>query len=128
MPRGGKRIGAGRPSSSLAQRSQKIAKDALESGEISPLEVLLEAMRKTYKEEGAAAAVPFARDAAPYMHPKIAPTEQKIEVNLGGMKTIEELDAMYEEAVQKTRKQKEELLARRAHMFASDSPKADRQT
>lgn len=47
-----------------------------------PLDVMLEAMDSTYKSHGAEAAFPFARDAAPYLHPRLQSMDAKISGDL----------------------------------------------
>jgi hypothetical protein len=77
MPRGGKRPGAGRkrtkdtPAGKLnSALVQKVLKDGT-----TPLQVMMEAMKAAYETGGAVAAVPFAKECAPYVHPKLAATE-----------------------------------------------------
>ncbi|MCL2887471.1 MAG: hypothetical protein FWF20_12005 [Betaproteobacteria bacterium] len=72
--RGGARSGAGRKPGSKNRKTREIADKAAKDG-ITPLEVMIEAMRDAYKEGGAVAAFGFAKDAAPYMHAKIAAME-----------------------------------------------------
>lgn len=81
MPRGGKRPGSGRKPGSVTpatKRRQDVALKALQDG-TTPLEVLLEAMRDAYKEGGAMLAMPFAKEAAPYVHPKLSAIEAKVD-------------------------------------------------
>jgi hypothetical protein len=66
--RGGRKKGT---TNKATKKRRDIAEKALEQGK-SPLEVLLEAMNDAYKTGGAAAAAAFAKDAAPYVHPKLA--------------------------------------------------------
>jgi hypothetical protein len=44
---------------------------------LSPLEVMLRAMRKAWDTGDMAAAANFAKDAAPYLHPKLSSIEHK---------------------------------------------------
>jgi len=74
MPRGGARPGSGRKKNSPNKRTKAIAEKAAEQG-ITPLEVMVQAMREVYDKDGAPAAVPFAKECAPYMHPKISNIE-----------------------------------------------------
>ena len=62
---------AGRPKGSPNKKTQEIAAKAIESG-ISPLEVMLEAMRWARDNGDLTAAAGFAKDAAPYIHPRLA--------------------------------------------------------
>jgi hypothetical protein len=80
--RGGSRPGAGRKKGENTKKREQIAIDALESGR-TPLDIILEAMRLAYDSGGAAAAVPFAKDAAPYVHPKLANIEAKLDGVIG---------------------------------------------
>ncbi len=72
--RGGQRSGAGRPAGAANKKTREIADRAAEQG-VTPLEVMIEAMRDAYAQGGAAAAFMYAKDAAPYMHAKLASTE-----------------------------------------------------
>lgn len=77
--RGGARPNAGRKAGTANVKTREIANRAAAEG-ITPLEVMLQAMRDVYggssgKERNAAAAFGLAKDAAPYMHAKIAAVE-----------------------------------------------------
>lgn len=72
--RGGARPGAGRKPGSVNRKTREIADRAAAEG-ITPLEVMIEAMRNVYDNEGAIAAFPYAKDVAPYLHPRISSTE-----------------------------------------------------
>lgn len=88
---GGKREGAGRPPSKATQRSKAAAERIAEGIDVirndgepeelppdaTPLDVMVMAMRVAYRKGGAIAAQPYARDAAPYMHARIAQMELK---------------------------------------------------
>ena len=82
MPKGGARVGAGRPKGTLNKKTQEIVAKAAASG-ISPLEVMLEAMNAAREEGNLAAAAGFAKDAAPYMHPRLANVESNIKADVG---------------------------------------------
>lgn len=69
--RGGKREGSGRPKGARTVRSTKAAQEAIASGRTTPLEVMLRAMDEHFKKEEWDAAAAIAKDAAPYMHPKL---------------------------------------------------------
>lgn len=71
MARGGKRKGAGRPQGASTRRSRAIADLATAQG-LTPLEVMLKAMRAKVKKSDWDGAASIAKDAAPYMHPKLA--------------------------------------------------------
>lgn len=90
---GGPRKGAGAPkgsgSAAVTKRSKAVA-DRISAGiviaedeygelppEATPLDVMIMAMRAMYKKGGAIAAQPYARDAAPYLHARIAQMELK---------------------------------------------------
>lgn len=132
MPRGGRRINAGRKKGSLQKRTRKIAEKAIEKGE-TPLEVMLENMKHfvqvardaeavlsglTYEEfmgkagmnitaeEQFAAllaevkktagfrqlAQDAAKDAAPYVHPRLAAVEHSGNVALTHEQLLDQLD------------------------------------
>lgn len=74
MARGRLRPGAGRPKGSLTKRTREIAERALSEG-MTPLEVMLMAMRHAVDAGDLAAAHAFAKDAAPYMHARLAAVE-----------------------------------------------------
>ena len=74
MARGGKRAGAGRKPGSATKRTREIADAAAAEG-VTPLEVMLKAMREHYDAERWDEAAAVAKDAAPYMHPKLAAIE-----------------------------------------------------
>ena len=80
MGRGGARPGAGRPPGSTNQRSAEIARQASEAG-ITPIEVMLSAMRQLW-EEGTSTSIReaarIAKDAAPYVHPRLASIDQTV--------------------------------------------------
>lgn len=78
--RGGRRPGAGRPLGSKNRRTQEIARLAAEAG-ITPIEVMLGAMRDLWAEGTPAAkreAAEIAKDAAPYIHPRLASIDKTI--------------------------------------------------
>lgn len=84
--RGGSRKGAGRKPGSATKKTREIADKAAEQG-ITPLEVMLNAMREhalaADAEAGAdrlklmAQAATLAKDAAPYIHARLATVEHK---------------------------------------------------
>jgi len=72
MPRGGRRIGAGRKANGSNKRTSKsneIAEKAAGAGPL-PLQILLEVMRSYYAAGDYAKAAAIAKDAAPYEHPR----------------------------------------------------------
>jgi hypothetical protein len=78
--RGGRRPGAGRPVGSKNQRTAEIARAAAESG-ITPIEVMLGAMRELWDvgtPEAKREAAEIAKDAAPYIHPRLASIDQTV--------------------------------------------------
>lgn len=85
MGRGGSRKGAGRKKTADTPEGKlrrELAIKALKEG-TTPLEVMLEAMKAAYEEGGAKAAMPFAKEAAPYIHPKLAAVETHVDGTLG---------------------------------------------
>lgn len=85
MPRGGKRDGAGRRKGCLGRKTLEIAKDSLASG-LTPLEVMLKAMLRHANAQRWDAAAIIAKDAAPYIHPRLA-TVQHSGANGGPIET-----------------------------------------
>jgi hypothetical protein len=82
MPRGGRRPGAGRKLGGKNRRTserkaaaERAVEAALAEG-ITPLEVMLEAMRYHYAAGELDAAAEIARHAAPYVHPRLQAIEQ----------------------------------------------------
>jgi hypothetical protein len=68
---GGKRKGAGRKAGSITKKTRAIAELAFEEG-VTPLEVMLLAMRGYAKAQLWDAAAAIAKDCAPYVHPKLS--------------------------------------------------------
>ena len=100
MARGGKRVGAGRPAGSATRRTREIADAAAKDG-LSPLEVMLRAMREHALADRWDQAAAVAKDAAPYCHPRLAAVEvsgedggpvQSISMNM----TAQEAAAVYQ--------------------------------
>lgn len=103
MGRGGKRPGAGRKKNALTKRTRETAEKLAKSGKPLPLDVMLDNMAFAHEaaaviqsnliENGAAVPEAFnefaqlirfrhlaqdaAKDAAPYMHPRLAPVDDK---------------------------------------------------
>ena len=100
--RGGRRPGAGRPVGSKNQRTAEIARAAAESG-ITPIEVMLGAMRDLWAQgtpEAKREAAEIAKDAAPYIHPRLASIDQTIKEDrpfavVPGELSIEEWQVTY---------------------------------
>src|SRR4026207_522444 len=95
--RGGRRPGAGRPVGSKNQRSAEIARAAAESG-ITPIEVMLGTMRELWAQgtpEAKRQAAEIAKDAAPYIHPRLASIDQTFAVLLEECSNAEEWRARY---------------------------------
>lgn len=85
--RGGKRVGAGRKAGASNKRTKEAVAKAAELG-LSPLDVMLEAMKEAYENGGAKAAFPFAKDAAPYLHAKLSATDVNLATQKGGLKVV----------------------------------------
>ena len=79
--KGGARPGAGRPKGAASRKTREIANKAMAEG-ITPLEVMLEAMREQYEAGNKIAAAQLAKDAAPYIHPRLQQVEQKSDVTV----------------------------------------------
>ena len=82
MPKGGKRPGSGRPKGALTTRTREIAEKAFAAG-ITPLEMMLKAMTVHHDNGDWDKAATIAKDAAPYVHPRLAAVEHSSEVPLG---------------------------------------------
>jgi hypothetical protein len=85
---GGKRAGAGRKVGSATKKTRELADAAAAQG-ITPLEVQLQTMRAlwdaatsgpTLDFEKATAACAIAKDAAPYLHPRLSNIEAQVAV------------------------------------------------
>ena len=75
--RGGSRKGAGRKPGIANKRTREIAEQAISEG-CAPLEVLLQLMRDAYREGNDEAAGKYAKDAAPYCHPRLSSVKQSV--------------------------------------------------
>ncbi len=75
---GGARKGAGRKPGKknvvASEKSQKIVADFVESGDLTPLEVMLMVMTMNVKAQNWPDAMHAANSAAPYVHPRLAAT------------------------------------------------------
>lgn len=96
MPRGskpGERRG-GRKAGSANLKTRAIADKAAREG-ITPLEVLLRAMLAELKQDNIKEAAAYARDAAPYMHPRLSAVAAKVR-NIASLDELsdQELEAL----------------------------------
>jgi hypothetical protein len=78
VARGGKRAGAGRKPGAATAKTREIADKAAEEG-VTPLEVMLGAMRELWDNGNKQDAAQIAKDAAPYMHPRLSNIDLKAE-------------------------------------------------
>lgn len=78
---GGLRKRAGRKAGIAKKCSRQIAEQAI-SEDCSPLEVLLRLMRKAYIDHDFEAAGKYAKDAAPYCHPRMSSVKQSVKDNV----------------------------------------------
>lgn len=83
MPRGGKRSGSGRKKGGANKKTAEIANRAALEG-ITPLEVMLYTMREHFHAGRFDKAAAIAKDAAPYIHPRLSAVEAKIGGKDGG--------------------------------------------
>jgi hypothetical protein len=99
---GGRREGAGRKTGSPTKRRREIIDEAAKDG-ITPLEVQLRTMRALWDEankgmtldfEKATAACAIAKDAAPYLHPRLSNVGAKIDVS-GHEAALREIEAAW---------------------------------
>jgi len=72
MPTGGKRKGAGRKVGSTTKRTREIAELCAASKDLTPLEVMLLAMKNHAEAKQWDDAAKIAEKAAPYMHPRLS--------------------------------------------------------
>jgi hypothetical protein len=99
MPKGGPREGAGRPRGSRGKRTRASIAQAETLGP-TPLEVLLESMLAAHEGERAEA-VDCAKAAAPYVHPKVAPTSppapvhEPLDYNVLSDTELDQLEKLY---------------------------------
>ena len=99
MPRGGKRPGAGRKKGSATKKTRKLADQVAAEG-ISPLEVMVEAMRAHYRDKNLDKAAAIAAQAAPYVHPRLSAVQHqgKVGVRLQIVEEIVDGDAQPDSA------------------------------
>ena len=81
MPKGGARPGAGRKPGGTNKKTREIAELAAAEG-ITPLEVMVLAMRRKYEAGDLDGAASIAKDAAPYMHPRLSSVESKVDARV----------------------------------------------
>lgn len=77
--KGGKREGAGRKKGSKTQRHVDIALREAARG-LTPIEVMLETMRSLWANGQQTEASAIAKDAAPFIHPRLSSVEAKVDV------------------------------------------------
>lgn len=77
--RGGKRQGSGRKKGAITKRTQEIVAKATAEG-LTPLEFMLNILRDDTK--GQAERFAAAKEAAPYVHPRLAAVEHSGEMNI----------------------------------------------
>lgn len=93
---GGARPGAGRPRGSVSKRSVELLAGATASG-ITPVEYMLQILRDE-------AADPARREwaaekAAPYLHPRPAPLERTVAIDLPSTSTVDGVGAALDEII-----------------------------
>ncbi len=81
MPRGGKRPGAGRPAGAATRRMRKIVDKAV-AEDLTPLDVMLRAMRDHAAAGRWDEAAKVAAMAAPYIHPRLTAIDLEAESTL----------------------------------------------
>jgi len=84
--RGGRRPGAGRKIGSVSARSRKFAEQAIESGELLPLDFMLAALRD--EEKPFDVRMDAAKAAAPYIHAKLASVDASMKGDMSLTITI----------------------------------------
>lgn len=96
---GGARQGAGRKPGSVAIRSAEALSEAMDGGTL-PVEYLLGLMRDETKDEKTRSWA--AEKAAPFCHPRPAPTPRTIEIDLPDISTVEGIKAAIAMVAQET--------------------------
>ena len=76
MTHGGVRLGAGRKRGALSQKTREVAEAAAQAGK-TPLEVMVETYRHFYHRGDFEKAAAIAKDAAPYMHPRLSQSKAR---------------------------------------------------
>lgn len=88
MPSGGRRNGAGRKPGTASQKTREVA-DRVAQG-LTPLEVIIEAMNYYHGKGDIERAAFFAKDAAPYVHPRLQSTTLQGKVGVA-LEVVEEI-------------------------------------
>ena len=96
---GGARQGAGRKPGSVAIRSAEALCEAMDGGQL-PVEYLLGLMRDETRDEKPRSWA--AEKAAPFCHPRPAPTPRTIEIDLPDISTVEGIKAAIAKVAQET--------------------------
>jgi len=86
--RGGRRNGAGRKPGAVTTKTRQYADLAAASGELTPLDFMLQALRD--ESNDFATRMDAAKAAAPYIHAKLAAVDANVAVN-GSMTVITEI-------------------------------------
>jgi hypothetical protein len=101
MVHGGKREGAGRKKGSTTKKTRQIAERYMRSGKVTPLEVLLTAMERSFEQDDYETAGRFAEKAAPYCHARLSSVEHKkppVDLSKLSDAELQFLDSLYERA------------------------------
>ncbi len=88
MAHGGARNGAGRKKGSANEKTREVADQAAAEG-ITPLEVMIKAMRHYHEAGNMDKAASIAKDAAPYMHPRLSSAIVKADVSVESTSVVE---------------------------------------
>lgn len=97
MSAGGARPGAGRPAGSINRRHSEVIAKALADG-LTPLEYMLNVMRN--EDADAKDRAWAAEKLAPYLHPRPAPMERCVEIQLPETSTVEGINAALDIIIQ----------------------------
>jgi hypothetical protein len=81
VARGGVRPGAGRKPGEATKRTQELVKKALDIG-ITPLEIMVTMMKRAWDAGDEDKAFLYAKDAAPYMHAKLAAVDSTVKADV----------------------------------------------
>lgn len=73
--KGGKRVGAGRPKGARSEKNSKRINDIIAEYGITPVEVMMRAMKQLFDEGEMRSAAGVAKDLLPYLHPRLNSVE-----------------------------------------------------
>lgn len=99
MSVGGARPGAGRPAGSINRRHSEVLAGALAQGD-TPIEYMLKVMRDETEGGDEKRRDWAAQQLAPYLHPRPAPLERTVEIELPETSTVDGINAALDRIIQ----------------------------